>query len=476
MRNFGLNPSRAILLSPLLLMSCMSYYQRNLEFNQYFESGELEKARSVLEKDSKAETKKNRFLYFVNLGTVNSLLGNYEESNEWFEKAYIFHEDERKNAGDVAATYLVNASATLYLGEDQEHLYVLYYKALNFMKMGRFEEAMVEVRRMEILLNQLDDKYKSDEKFNKDAFVNLLMGLVYDAQGDINNAFIAYRNAVEVYEGDYKKFFNMSTPVQLKKDLLRTAKQMGFQNEVAFYEKKFDMKAPKPLPKDSAHLTMIWHNGLGPVKDSWEIAFIIVPAPGRSDLVYIRNDEFGFVFPFHVSGNDRNSLTDLRTFKIAFPKYIERKKIYQNGSVSFGNVRSNFEVAESINKVSFKVLNQRMLLEMGQAILRVALKKAAEKALRENDKQGAALAMAIYSYASEQADTRNWQTLPHSIDYVRINTPPGQQELRLNMSSGKTGAGSSQKTIKVTGEAGKTSFFTYHSLDYVKIVAARPGY
>ena len=155
---------KGIILIPLLLSSCMSYYQRNLEFNQAFEAGDLEKARSLMEGDNKAAEKKERFLYFVNLGTVNSLLGNYEESNEWFEKAYIFHEDERKNAGDIAATYLVNKAATLYLGEDHEHLYVLYYKALNFMKMGRLEEAMVEVRRMEILLNQLDDKYSSKEK------------------------------------------------------------------------------------------------------------------------------------------------------------------------------------------------------------------------------------------------------------------------------------------------------------------------
>ena len=70
------------------------------------------------------------------------------------------------------------------------------------MKMGRFEEALVEVRRMEILLNQLDDKYKSEEKFNKDAFVHLLMGLVYDAQGDINNAFIA-ADTVILYENYY---------------------------------------------------------------------------------------------------------------------------------------------------------------------------------------------------------------------------------------------------------------------------------
>ncbi len=458
-----------------LLSSCLSYYQRNLEFNQAYETGDLDKAKHLLQKNSKAENGRERFLHFVNMGTITSLLGDYEESNEWFEKAYIFHEDERKNAGDILKTYLVNSSTTLYIGEDQEHLYVLYFKALNFMKLGRYEEAMVEVRRMEILLNQLDDKYSNEQKFNRDAFVNLLMGLIYDAQGDINNAFIAYRNAAKVYEEDYSKFFKMGTPVQLKKDLLRTARQMGFDQERERFEKKYNMKAPPALPKDSSQVVLFWHNGLGPVKDSWEISFIVVPQSGKRNLVYFKNDEFDLLFPFYVNSDEYNSLTDLRTFKIAFPKYVERRKVFQHAELSSGQNKVNLEKAENINAVSFKVLNQRMLLEMGQAILRVALKKAAEKALRDNDNQGAALAMAIYSYASEQADTRNWQTLPHSIEYARITVPEGPQELKLEVFKSKNGEKKDYQ-INVDVKAGNTGFFTFHTLDYISSLSTAQKY
>ena len=307
--------------------------------------------------------------------------------------------------------------------------------------------------------------------------MHLLMGLVYDAQGDINNAFIAYRNAVEIYEGSYKKFFGSKIPLQLKEDLLRTARQLGFRNEVEFYEKKFNMKAPNRLPKNKADIVLLWHNGLGPVKDQWEIAFIIVPAPGRRDLVYIRNDEFGYVFPFHVNDDEFNSLSDMRTFKVAFPKYVEREKIYETATITFEGKNSRLETVESINKISFKLLEQRMLLEMGQAVLRVALKKAAEKALRDNDNQGAAFAMAVYSYASEQADTRNWQTLPHTIQYARISLPPGESTLKFTMRDKQKKIQPKVAELNIEGEAGKTSFFTYHSLDYVHIQSVpQPSY
>ena len=38
------------------------------------------------------------------------------------------------------------------------------------------------------------------------------MGMIYDASGDKNNAFIAYRNAYEAYENSYGKLFNINTP------------------------------------------------------------------------------------------------------------------------------------------------------------------------------------------------------------------------------------------------------------------------
>ncbi|MEQ8561609.1 MAG: hypothetical protein RID18_08890, partial [Cytophagales bacterium] len=108
----------AYLLLVVLLGACMTYYQRYREFNQSFENGNLEQAKKLLEADDKGESRKSRFLYFTNLGVVNSMLSNYEESNAWFEKAYIFGEDYRKNYLNYAASFLTNPKMTVYPGED----------------------------------------------------------------------------------------------------------------------------------------------------------------------------------------------------------------------------------------------------------------------------------------------------------------------------------------------------------------------
>ena len=82
--------------------------------------------------------------------------------------------------------------------------------------MGQNEEALVEVKRMNLRLNQLNDRYKSKNKFQKDAFIHLLMGIVYDVNKEYNNAFIAYRNAYEIYESDYKEHFGFKKGKHIK--------------------------------------------------------------------------------------------------------------------------------------------------------------------------------------------------------------------------------------------------------------------
>src|SRR6267154_6321424 len=150
------------------------------------------------------------------------MMGRYEESNQFFEKAFLFGEDYRTNYMNEVASYLTNPNFTSYKGEDHEHLMLLYYKALNYLKMNNTEDALVEIRRLNIRLQQLTDRYHSQDKYDHDAFSNVLMGITYEVDKDYNNAFIAYRNALNIYQDDYQSMFGVYAPDQLKEDLLRS--------------------------------------------------------------------------------------------------------------------------------------------------------------------------------------------------------------------------------------------------------------
>ncbi|HYF68961.1 MAG TPA: hypothetical protein VD884_12545 [Ohtaekwangia sp.] len=444
----------------MIFTACANYYQNNYSFNEKFEQGELHTALETLKKNSNEAHGKNRFIYYSNKGLLLSVLGKYAESNESLEKAFLFGEDYRINYIHEAASYLSNPMLTPYRGEDHEHLMVLYFKALNFLKMNKPEEALVECRRLNIRLNQLSDKYNSEKKLQRDAFIHTLMGIIYQSSKDYNNAFIAYRNAVEVYEKEYSTFFNIHVPEQLKKDLLNTAYWTGFMDEFNHFKNHFNMAEYKPVAPE-AELVFFWHNGLAPVKEEWSVNFVI---DHQSDnLVLFRNESLGINFPFNIDKDkEKRDLSSLEVFRVAFPKYAERSTYYKEGVLEIDSAAFPLELTEDINQIAFYSLKQRMVTEMSKGLLRAALKKASEHSMREEDERLGAL-IGLVNAITEKADTRNWQTLPHSIHFARVPLQEGENPVKFKLRSGEGKTIDYQFTYQAT--KGQTLFHTFSSLE-----------
>src|SRR5690554_3884668 len=240
---------------------CATFYQKTMAVQKDIAGGNFESALKSLERDKKWPQNNHRVLYFMNKGVVHFMLGEHEASNAWFDRADLYIEDYRKNIGFEALALVSNPMVKPYRPEDFEAIMVHFYKALNFIALNDLEGALVEARRVNIRLQQLNDKYKDHKnKYQHDAFAHNLMGMIYEAARDYNNAFIAYRNALEVYENDYTKLFGITPPLQLKKDLLRTAKLSGFPEEVARYEQLFGIKVPDGPKKEEGQLLLFWLN------------------------------------------------------------------------------------------------------------------------------------------------------------------------------------------------------------------------
>lgn len=442
------------------LHACASYYQQHLDFNSEFERGNITQALEALRKSDTESFGKTRFIYYENKGLLLSMLGEYEESNAYFEKAFLFGEDYRINYLNEASSYLTNPNMTVYRGEDHEHLMVLYFKAINFLKMNKPDEALVECRRLNIRLNQLGDKYTSEDKLQRNAFIHTLMGIIYQSTKDYNNAFIAYRNALEVYENDYAKLFGIEAPGQLKKDLLETAWRTGFLEEFENYKTRFEMPDYFPSNQD-ADLVFFWHNGLGPIKDEWSINFIISPGPGNT--MVFSNGNLGLAFPYTVDDQkDRADLGSLEIFRVAFPRYVERPPYYQSATLETARNVYPLQMAEDINKIAFYSLKQRMLQEFAKGLLRAALKKAAEQGLRKKDDTLGAI-LGLVNALTEKADTRNWQTLPHTIYYSRLPMIEGRNEVRLSLISDDRRQ--TEYTFTYIAKKQQTLFHTFSSLE-----------
>ncbi|MBI3217960.1 MAG: hypothetical protein HYZ44_00460 [Bacteroidetes bacterium] len=453
--------SGVILCFLVLVSSCATYYQANYQFNRNFESGDLQGALATLKTHSR-DTGRDRFLNFVNKGLVLSMLGQYEESNNYFEQAFLFWEDFKVDYFSEGASYLVNPTITVYRGEDHEHLMLLYYKALNYLKMQKTEEALVECRRLNIRLQQLSDRYSSDNYYKRDAFVQNLMGIIYDADKDYNNAFIAYKNSLESYQNEYQKMFQFSAPRQLKLDILRTAWLSGMQSEYDKYKEEFAMPDYQYTPQEGGELIFFWHSGLAPYKAEWGINFVI---DHGSDYFIFRNSELNLTFQFPKSGyskDEADALTRLEFFHVAFPRYVERSLYFDEGNVVVNNQTYPLELTEDVNKIAFKVLEERMGFELSKALIRLAIKKASEYTAKKEDKRWGAI-LGIVNTLTEKADTRNWQTLPHSIYYARVPLPEGQSTVTLSL--GGVRRERDERTFTYEVKKGQVLYHTFSSLE-----------
>ncbi len=440
--------------------SCISYYQKMNKFQGFAETGDFEKAEKVLEGDKTPDEGRNRFLYFANMAWTQHMLGDKKQSNVFFNQADNYIEHFKNNYAIDALSMLTNPTVKPYQPEIIENTMLNYYKAMNYLQLNDREGALVEARKITQKLYEQNDKFNGkDNRYSDDAFAHILIGLIYDASADYNNAFIAYRNADKIYNKLYIPQFGLSTPIQLQQDILRTAHLSGMSSELDHFERKFNLKYESF--DQEAQLVFFWENGFGPVKDQWSINFTKVGSHGG--FVTFTNEEMGLTFPIYIgdmSSQEKSGFSELEVFRLAFPKYVERGRILNTAQIIIDDKSYPLQLAEDINAISFKVLNDRMLRELATSIARFAAKKATEAVVRHQN-QDIGTAVGILNALTETADTRNWQTLPNQISYCRIPLKTGNNELTFKAE----GEGRHEtQSIVFHAVKGQTIFFNYRSL------------
>lgn len=428
------------------LYSCGTYNTKTtIETDLY--NGQFKKAVEGIDSNAFLKKNRNRLLYLMEKGKMEHLLGNYKESNALFEKAYIMIDDQiMTNMGQLVASKLTNSMAEPYKGEDFEKVTIHYYMALNYFQLGLPNEALVEAKRIDIKLRELNEKYPNNKnKYSRDAFSQILQGLIYESTGDINNAFIAYRNAAEIYDAEGGNFFGTPMPEQLKYDLARTAKQMGFIDEYNTYLKKYSLEPiglvttsgngtpVQPTPAVPAGEAIVfWENGLVPAKDQ-----IILNFSAGEYWFYASYMEDGVVqdiiLPIPM-GFDVGTVN-----AIAIPKYRKRDSFYSRATLVVNGTEMPFQTGQDFYTIAKQCLKDRMLREVVDIVTRFAAKKAASAGMAalgkemfgEDGEDIFRLGGDIAGAATEKADTRNWQSLPATISYARIPLQEGENQFTI---------------------------------------------
>lgn len=418
----------------LVLAGCAgSHYETMLGIQQAVQVGDFQRADDLLSKEKDLAQGQNRLLYLLDKGMIAHLNGEYAQSNQLFEQAETRIEElDIISITGTASEWLINATSQPYDGEDFERVMVHYYLALNYLMLGDLEEALVECRRLNTLLRMFNDRYENKNIYKTDAFILYLSGLIYDAMGEVNDAFIDYRNAYNTYISDYQENYGNSPPPQLLEQILRTSSALGFTEDFETYRQEFqlDTWSTQQEYRDAARLVVIWDNGLIPYKAQ------------RIYRQYIETDD----------DKDRGCYV-----KFAFPEFIQRFPTYRHARVFVGENMASLELAEDLSQIAIKNLEDRRVRTIVKAAARNLLKCVAEHEIKKQNEILGWL-FAGLTELTEQADTRSWLLLPANIYITQMLLPPGISDVEISFSDASGVFAHHQLYEDIVFEKGQTTF------------------
>ncbi len=435
----------------LLTASCATYNQSIHEYYEVLQQENYQQAYKKLDHNRLLKKKRNQLLLLLEKGKMAHMIGDYEASNKYLNEADYFFEDARTSAGDVVLGNLLNPMMQTYKGESFEKFLLHYYKALNYLYLGNTQEAQVEARRITLSNYSQDDR---SSKYEGDAFGMILQGIIFEKTGDINNAFVAYRNAADLFIKNNSEYYGVRIPDQLKHDVLRTAHLNGFGTELSHYETAFSMRFDPAEKHQGGELILFWENGRAPIKVEENIFFSLLKDGSGGFYFADQNGLFNIPFDHSHSFDHKDAgLADLSMLRLAFPRYEEQPLRYRNASVEIDNQTFKFEEAEDVNTLARQTLRDRFLREAGKALTRMAIKKISEQALKPKQdtsgnkhlQEALYIGLQVFNAASEKADTRHWQSLPREIHYSRVPLRRGTNKVEVRVE------GNVYKTLELEG-------------------------
>lgn len=431
------------LLLPVVLFflgSCASVMTMNEQYREMddlLEKRDFAQASSIIEtaKEEELYQEKDKVLYYLDIGMLNYYDEAYTESIDHLTTAeYAIEELYTKSIGKAIASGLLNDNALDYFGEDYEDLYLNIFKALSYIKLSNYDGAMVELRRVNIKLNLLEDKYRQildqynsgedaeseltplESRFHNDVLARYLSLLLYREENDYDGARIdsekindAFEQQTHLYQFDKPKLPELE---YVNRTLL---------NFVAFTGRS-PAKLAHTIYIDSGHnIVFLTYAGEDDSYVNRLIGFHTIIMPGVQPGFH-----FKFELPYlSMRGSD---VTSIRVF-------ID------------GAEAGELELTENMELIAEDTFKLKQPWVVGKTVTRTVTKGIVKELSKDavNDASDnsifgllAGILMDVAVDATENADTRLSQFFPAYAYTGELELTPGNYEIELVYYSGNT--------------------------------------
>ena len=230
-------------------LGCSTYAGKIRNVRYLFESAQYESASEELQK--LVELKDNdQLLYLLELGMVHHAAGKYAQAIESFKEAEkIAVLNDYTSISQEVGSVILNDSTKVYKGEDFEKILINVYLAIDYTLLGKWEEALVECRRVNQKLDVMISQGKMPYQYN--SFAKYLAASLFESQQEYNDAFVDYR-AVKKWMNEF---------VYLPAPLMRVADKLKAEEELQSYLREFPKYKNYRLGKGEGEVILILEQG-----------------------------------------------------------------------------------------------------------------------------------------------------------------------------------------------------------------------
>lgn len=351
----------------------------------FLNKGDLPSAVEIL--DEKEGSGRSLLLFHMEKGLLLHHAGRFEESIHALREASdLMERQDYLSLHQQTASLLINDWMTDYKGEYCERMWVHTYLMINYLLIYQYEGALVEAKQA----LKVYDAYP--EALSEAYFSMALIGLCYEILDEYNDAYIVYRRLAGM----------LPDPAPVRESLYRMGRLAGIDDAAIAEGLGFSSDPPpRQASGNTGELVLFIGMGKGPVKVPGNI---LLP-PG---------------------------------IRYSFPQYERR-----GGGFKFADL---YDLDHQLRATTFTTnLNRVAATSLGERAKQIHIKESTRVIAKEVIAQGVqqktdsvvGLMARVVLIATEEPDTRSWQTLPARSALLRLPLEAGTHHLSVRFEGGR---------------------------------------
>ncbi len=367
----------AVLVLLTLLTGCVAQHK----INSLADSLQIKGADSTLAALEKIDPNgRDRAQYLLNRGTLYRLSGDLAASTQDLESAKtIMRKLQASSVTENIAALTINETLRSYSGTPSERVLVHTVLAYNYLQQNDLDGARVEMLQADITMREVAD---GDKLRGQLASSHFLAGLIYELNGEWDNAMISYRNTAEILDQRSQRI-----PAAVQSSLLQTSFRQGLKQEYQSYVNRFSRET-RPVAEGERELIVFYSDGIVSHKRQRTISL----------YSYELKQQVTISVPYYPSAN-------------YFPRPLNLSVAGENRST---------DLLEDLEILARNDFEEEIPGITAATTARAVAKYQMVEKMRREQGDSMAVLFNLAAAITEQADLRSWNMLPSSIQVARI--------------------------------------------------------